>query len=171
MASCSQGLWQGPRVCPVISLQTGFHQVNSQQSILIVLLYSLTETSSSCLNLRAGLRLLFCNSLCITLTEHLFMSVCLPATKPRRNASVSLHAQTTPHFITPNSWITGQKFEQILFFYDAIHIQLRDRIFIFRWIRINGWISLTPCYRKCAPFCYPRFCRDNRVVGYLIIWG
>lgn len=134
-------------------------------------LYSLAKMSSSCLNLRAGLRLLFCNSLCIALTENLFMSVCPPATKPRGNAAVSLHAQTTPHFITPDSWITGQKSEQILFFYDSIDIQLSVRIFIFRWITINGWLNPTPCHRKCAPFCYPSFHWDNRGVGYLSIWG
>lgn len=171
MASYSHGRWQGPRVCPVISLQTAFHQVNSEQSILIVLHYSLAKMSSFCLNLRAGLRLLFCNSLCIALTEHLFMSVRPPATKTRGNAAVSLHAQTTPHFITPNSWITGQKSEQILFFYDSIDIQLRVRIFIFRWIRIKGRLNPTPCHRKCAPFCYPSFHWDNRGVGYLSIWG
>lgn len=48
----------------------------------------------------------------------------------------------------------------ILFFYDSIHIQLRDRIFMFRWIRINGWKSLNPCHRKCAPLCYHSFCRE-----------
>lgn len=100
------------------------------------------------------------------------LHVCLPACYQTKGKCFSEFACTShPHFIRPNSWITGQKSEQILFFYDSIHIQLKDRVFIFRWIRINGWLSLTPCHRKCAPFCYPSFHCDNRVVGYLSIWG
>lgn len=68
-------------------------------------------------------------------------------------------------FVTLNSWITGQKSDQIPFFYDSIYVYLRDRIFIFRWIRRNVWISFTSCHRKHDPLCYTRFYRENRVVG------